>query len=108
DDIARGAPTLAQISKHGRQCFALRYPHVVPNWIHPEVRKHFETVINELFILFFDCTAELNSPALRAEALSLIENITSRTSWGASYKIRTTIEKGLLELKETAPKDMAE
>lgn len=52
DDVARGMDTLSQVDKNGKQQYVFSGPVVVPNWIRPEVRKHFETVINELIDLY--------------------------------------------------------
>jgi len=54
DDIAQGMPTLASVNKDGRQRRWLNGSYIYPNWIHPEVRKHFDTVINELVALYGD------------------------------------------------------
>ena len=51
DDVARGVDTLAQVDKHGRQQL-WRRSSLHPNWIRPEARKHFETVIHELIGLY--------------------------------------------------------
>ena len=41
DDVARGAPTFAQVGKNGKQVMTIGG--VFPNYVHPEVRKHFFT-----------------------------------------------------------------
>ena len=52
DHIAQGVPTFSQVDRHGKQHIFLRRKYPYPNWIHPEVRQHFETVINELLALY--------------------------------------------------------
>ena len=52
DQIAQGQPTFSQVDKDGHQHIFLRRRYPYPNWIHPEVRKHFETVIDELIALY--------------------------------------------------------
>jgi len=49
-EISQGAETFAAIGKDGRQ--RDWRGNVYPNWIHPQVRRHFETVMNELITLY--------------------------------------------------------
>jgi len=54
EHLAEGHPTLAQVDNQGRQYRFLGRSKCYPNWIHPEVRPHFETVINSLLDLYGD------------------------------------------------------
>jgi len=52
DQIAQGAEARTQVDKHGHQHLFLGRTFPYPNWIHPEVRGHFEGIINELLALY--------------------------------------------------------
>jgi len=51
-EVARGFPTLGQVNRMGRQETFLGRGTLYPIWYHPEVRKHYEKLMNELIELY--------------------------------------------------------
>ncbi len=54
EEVAKGADTPLQVDCHGHQVigFKGRRIRTCPNWIHPQARKQFERLINEILSLY--------------------------------------------------------
>ncbi len=83
-DVANGADTLAQVDRNGRQLmtyrvkYASRIKSVVPNWLRPEVRAQFKTMVDELLDLYG------NQKAFKGIVLYVIPS----EGWGLGYKAK--------------------
>jgi len=95
DDVARGCPTTAQVDKKGRQLNT--YGYVRPNYIHPDVRKHFDAEIDELIDLYGEEKGWKGIALLIHDAYGPSWSCVENDPWSTSYDDTTT---GLFE-KET-------